>query len=84
MHLQVVKICREHGLYSALIYLFNKGLDDFRSPLEELMTVAKQTPIASQAHLVGFVPSSQLLLLVDKHLSARRSLIFIFDMYLHI
>ncbi|XP_010522886.1 PREDICTED: vacuolar protein sorting-associated protein 8 homolog isoform X2 [Tarenaya hassleriana] len=36
---QVVRICREHGLYGALIYLFNKGLDDFRSPLEELLTV---------------------------------------------
>lgn len=84
MHLQVVKICREHGLYSALIYLFNKGLDDFRSPLEELMTVAKQTPIAAQAHLVGFVHSSQLLLLVDKYLSAKCSLILIFDMYLHV
>lgn len=83
MNLQVVKICREHGLYSALIYLFNKGLDDFRSPLEELMTVAKQTPIASQAHLVGFVPSSHLLL-VYKYLSARRSLILIFDMYFYI
>lgn len=83
MHLQVVKICREHGLYSALIYLFNKGLDDFRSPLEELMTVAKQTPIASQAHLVGFVPSSQLLL-VDKYLSATRSLILIFETYFYI
>ncbi|KAK9145826.1 hypothetical protein Sjap_005729 [Stephania japonica] len=34
---QVVRLCREHGLYSALIYLFNKGLDDFKTPLEELL-----------------------------------------------
>ncbi|KAK9093770.1 hypothetical protein Scep_025239 [Stephania cephalantha] len=34
---QVVRLCREHGLYGALIYLFNKGLDDFKTPLEELL-----------------------------------------------
>ncbi|KAF3667529.1 putative pyruvate dehydrogenase E1 component subunit alpha-3, chloroplastic-like isoform X1 [Capsicum annuum] len=26
---QVVRLCREHRLHGALIYLFNKGLDDF-------------------------------------------------------
>ncbi|XP_052171048.1 uncharacterized protein LOC127787181 [Diospyros lotus] len=36
---QVVRLCREHRLYSALVYLFNRGLDDFRSPLEELLIV---------------------------------------------
>ncbi|KAJ7567914.1 hypothetical protein O6H91_01G011900 [Diphasiastrum complanatum] len=38
---QVVKLCREHGLYSALIYLFQQGLDDYKSPLEELLVVAQ-------------------------------------------
>lgn len=36
---QVVRLCQEHNLYGALIYLFNKGLDDFRTPLEELLQV---------------------------------------------
>ncbi|KAM3193759.1 hypothetical protein ACQJBY_070406 [Aegilops geniculata] len=36
---QVVRLCREHGLYGALIYLFNHGLNDFRTPLEELLSV---------------------------------------------
>ncbi|CAB4300751.1 unnamed protein product [Prunus armeniaca] len=40
---QVVRLCREHGLYSALVYLFNKGLDDFRSPLEELLVVLQNS-----------------------------------------
>ncbi|KAM1019622.1 hypothetical protein ACFX13_041699 [Malus domestica] len=40
---QVVRLCREHGLYSALVYLFNKGLDDFRSPLEELLVVLRNS-----------------------------------------
>ncbi|KAG7553417.1 Zinc finger RING-type [Arabidopsis thaliana x Arabidopsis arenosa] len=40
---QVVRICREHGLYGALLYLFNKGLDDFRSPLEELLIVLRNS-----------------------------------------
>ncbi|KAK9068340.1 hypothetical protein SSX86_012451 [Deinandra increscens subsp. villosa] len=34
---QIVRLCQEHNLYRALIYLFNKGLDDFRTPLEELL-----------------------------------------------
>ncbi|XP_078448390.1 transducin family protein / WD-40 repeat family protein isoform X2 [Wolffia australiana] len=36
---QVIRLCREHGLYSALIYLFNRGLDDYRTPLEDLLIV---------------------------------------------
>lgn len=36
---QVVRLCREHGLYGALIYLFNRGLNDFKAPLEELLVV---------------------------------------------
>ncbi|XP_031498965.1 uncharacterized protein LOC116263380 isoform X2 [Nymphaea colorata] len=40
---QVVRLCREHGLYSALIYLFNRGLDDFKTPLEELLIVAQDS-----------------------------------------
>jgi hypothetical protein len=51
----VVRLCREHGLYSALIYLYNRGLDDFISPLEELLTVADQASNPSQIQVVGFV-----------------------------
>lgn len=41
--MQVVRLCREHGLYGALIYLFNQGLNDFRTPLEELLSVVQNT-----------------------------------------
>ncbi|CAL1398837.1 unnamed protein product [Linum trigynum] len=40
---QVVRLCREHGLYGALIYLFNRGLDDFKAPLEELLVVTRNS-----------------------------------------
>ncbi|KAF6159617.1 hypothetical protein GIB67_034579 [Kingdonia uniflora] len=40
---QVVRLCREHGLYGALIYLFNKGLDDFKAPLEELLLLVRDS-----------------------------------------
>ncbi|XP_066321059.1 uncharacterized protein [Miscanthus floridulus] len=40
---QVVRLCREHGLYGALIYLFNQGLNDFHTPLEELLSVVQNT-----------------------------------------
>ncbi|KAK7292879.1 hypothetical protein RJT34_15734 [Clitoria ternatea] len=48
---QVIRLCREHGLYSALVYLFNKGLDDFRAPLEELFTVFQNSPKESATAL---------------------------------
>ncbi|XP_061336462.1 uncharacterized protein LOC133283598 isoform X2 [Gastrolobium bilobum] len=48
---QVVRLCREHGLYSALVYLFNKGLDDFRTPLEELFAVLQNSQKESAAAL---------------------------------
>lgn len=50
---QVVRVCRDHGLYSALIYLFTKGLDDFKSPLEELLTVAQNLNNTAQAKVFG-------------------------------
>ncbi|KAL8062990.1 hypothetical protein ABFX02_02G181400 [Erythranthe guttata] len=40
---QIVRLCREHRLHCALIYLFNKGLDDFRTPLEELLVVLRNS-----------------------------------------
>ncbi|KAI9093990.1 hypothetical protein K1719_026988 [Acacia pycnantha] len=48
---QVVRLCQEHGLYSALVYLFNKGLDDFRTPLEELFAVLQSSQKESAAAL---------------------------------
>ncbi|OMO82357.1 hypothetical protein COLO4_23048 [Corchorus olitorius] len=48
---QVVILCREHGLYGALVYLFNKGLDDFRAPLEELLVVLRNSPRESASGL---------------------------------
>ncbi|KAG2331135.1 hypothetical protein Bca52824_002315 [Brassica carinata] len=50
---QVVRICREHGLYGALLYLFNKGLDDFRSPLEELLIVFRNSE-RQRATAIGY------------------------------
>lgn len=46
---QVVRLCRENGLYGALIYLFNKGLDDFKTPLEELLSVLRNNEKGSAA-----------------------------------
>ncbi|MED6196098.1 hypothetical protein PIB30_044081 [Stylosanthes scabra] len=48
---QVVRLCREHGLYSALVYLFNKGLNDYRAPLEELFEVLQNSQKDSAAAL---------------------------------
>ncbi|KAE8703626.1 vacuolar protein sorting-associated protein 8-like protein isoform X2 [Hibiscus syriacus] len=48
---QVVILCREHGLYGALVYLFNKGLDDFQAPLEELLVVLRNSQRGSASGL---------------------------------
>ncbi|KAL6005772.1 hypothetical protein ACLOJK_006345 [Asimina triloba] len=54
---QVVRLCRENGLYGALIYLFNRGLDDFKAPLEELLTVIQNNQ-RMNATAVGYVEAT--------------------------
>ena len=34
-----MSVCNTHGLYDAIIYIFNNGLLDYVTPVEELMTV---------------------------------------------
>ncbi|XP_071103447.1 vacuolar protein sorting-associated protein 8 homolog [Haliotis cracherodii] len=34
---QVVHLCWDHGLYDAIIYVYNKGMYDYTTPLEELL-----------------------------------------------
>ncbi|KAK4415847.1 Vacuolar protein sorting-associated protein 8 [Sesamum alatum] len=50
---QVVRLCREHRLHCALIYLFNKGLDDFRTPIEELLVVLRNS-VGENATCLGY------------------------------
>lgn len=54
LFMQVVRLCREHGLYGALIYLFNRGLDDYKTPLEELLVVVQDTSRGDAAS-VGYI-----------------------------
>ena len=34
-----MNVCNSHGLYDAIIYVYNNGLQDFVTPVEELMTI---------------------------------------------
>ena len=43
---QVIRLCEQHNMWSALIYIFNRGLGDFVSPAEDLF---KQTLLAANA-----------------------------------
>ncbi|XP_033098288.1 vacuolar protein sorting-associated protein 8 homolog [Anneissia japonica] len=43
---QVVSLCWSHGLYDAIIYVYNKGMQDYTTPLEDLL---KKLNIAVQA-----------------------------------
>ena len=38
---QVVHLCWSHGLYDAIIYVYNKGMYDYTTPLEELLSTLK-------------------------------------------
>ena len=40
--LQVVNLCWFHGLYDAIIYVYNKGMFDYTTPLEELLGILQQ------------------------------------------
>ncbi|GFO47915.1 vacuolar protein sorting-associated protein 8-like protein [Plakobranchus ocellatus] len=35
---QVVGLCWSHGLYDAIIYVYNRGMSDFTTPLEQLLS----------------------------------------------
>lgn len=35
---QTMKLCWTQGLYDAIIYIYNQGMQDYITPLEELMT----------------------------------------------
>ncbi|KAL4217419.1 Vacuolar protein sorting-associated protein 8 [Mactra antiquata] len=37
----VVHLCWSHGLYDAIIYVYNKGMFDYTTPLEELLSTLK-------------------------------------------
>eukprot|EP01133_Synstelium_polycarpum_P012613 gene12613-14803_t len=64
---QTVVLCRRHGLYSALIYLYNKGLDDYITPLEDMMEVVVRPHGAAIDEPVAY----RLLLYLQYSLSGR-------------
>lgn len=43
-----MNVCNSHGLYDAIIYIFNNGLLDYVTPVEELMVTLSQA-IKSQS-----------------------------------
>ncbi|RMZ79438.1 hypothetical protein DV738_g3375, partial [Chaetothyriales sp. CBS 135597] len=40
---QVTTLCKKHNLYDAYIYVWNKSMNDFVTPLEELLQLAAQS-----------------------------------------
>lgn len=48
---QMVKLCWAHGLYDAIFYVYNRGMRDYTTPLEELINVLKNT-VQSRALLL--------------------------------
>ena len=52
--LQVVLLCWGHGLYDAIIYVYNKGMFDYVTPLEELLSTLKAA-VDTGKQLTGMV-----------------------------
>lgn len=36
---QTMTLCWQHNLYDAILYIYNRGMQDYVTPFEELMTV---------------------------------------------
>ncbi len=49
MSLQVVLLCWAHGLYDAILYIYNKGMQDYITPLEELLALLNSAVETGQA-----------------------------------
>ena len=39
---QAIRLCQSHGLYDALIYVYNTALGDYKSPLVEFLTLIRE------------------------------------------
>ena len=39
MVLQVVSLCWAHGLYNGILYIYNRAMQDYVSPLEKLLAL---------------------------------------------
>ncbi|KAK3247175.1 hypothetical protein CYMTET_43317 [Cymbomonas tetramitiformis] len=50
---QVARLCKRHRLYSALIHIFNRGLNDFVTPLLDLFDMLPDTPSAGDAGIAA-------------------------------
>ena len=51
-YFQTVKLCWENAMYDGIIYIYNQGLQDFVTPLLELITVLRDA-INSGKQLLG-------------------------------
>ena len=47
---QLTSLCWEHGLYDAVLYVYNRGMSDYVSPLEQLLAILR-TAIDSDSEL---------------------------------
>ena len=58
-----MNVCNSHGLYDAIIYVYNNGLQDFVTPVEELMTILadaiKNQQQVDHSILLAFVLTSR-------------------------
>lgn len=48
LHLQIVRLCRQHHLYTALAYLFSRALLDYVAPAAELIVAIASSRTAEQ------------------------------------
>jgi hypothetical protein len=71
VEVQVVTVCREHELWEGLIYVYNKGLGDYLTPLDFMMqslqALIASPPVTEEARIREW--STRLRGLADKTLA---------------
>ena len=46
--LQVFVLCWEHALYDAIIHVYNKGMKDYTTPINELMVILSKAVMSKK------------------------------------
>ncbi|RLN59997.1 hypothetical protein BBJ28_00001358 [Nothophytophthora sp. Chile5] len=56
----ILKLCHDHELYSALIYIYNEGLDDYTTPIDVLLEACSDVKKAKPKPTVEHMPAPRL------------------------
>lgn len=74
--LQVVTVCREHDLWEGLIYVYNKGLEDYITPLDYMMQALQSAIVSPREDIDAARQLSSRMRVLSQHILSYLSLCF--------